>query len=489
MKVKTTKKSTFFLSNAAILFFIISGFCIVVYRDTRSYQNLAETHLENIVSLADVNIEKFIETEMNKPVTVSKTMANDEFLKSWIRTEPAAEKPAGTAPALSAYLKAYQQKYGYTTVFFVSAKTGSYYYQDGRYKTISSDDPHDIWYYNFVNSGHEYDLQIDTSQADHNHITLFINFRVEDKNGRLLGIIGVGQQVDFLENLLHSYEQEYGLSVYIINARGARNSFSGTTVNFINTEELQDKVGLPVTAAILDPAHNAHIQWFEVDHEKKCIITRYNESLGWYIIVTKDTATITNTFTGRIKTNILFVLLTLCSCLAITTVIFISYHRQITTQENIDDVTGLPNQRLFARTYPRFLLKHRKQQITLYMFDIDNFKTINDTYGHLFGNAVLKMTAAKLTALTTTAGITARWGGDEFIGLFAGDEKQTAAMLKELMEALLSEETDARCRITISAGITALHGHQTLEQLVDRADSALYCSKKNGKNQLSVCPS
>jgi hypothetical protein len=108
----------------------MTGFMAVIYKSTLTYQDLAERHLENIVSLADSDISKYIENTMDKPVMVSKTMANDVFLKTWLSQEPDNRQDPEFLNQLYSYLKAYQTKYQYSTVFCISQQTGNYYYQD-----------------------------------------------------------------------------------------------------------------------------------------------------------------------------------------------------------------------------------------------------------------------------------------------------------------------------------------------------------------------
>jgi diguanylate cyclase (GGDEF)-like protein len=486
MKKTFIHKHLFLFSNLAIIFFIVSGFICVVYRDTKTYQNLAKKDLKNIVSLADLNIEKFIETTMSKPVTVSKTMANDAFLKSWMLSEDNYKIGDSYFTRLYDYLKAYQQKYGYSTVFCISAKTGRYYYQGGLNKTVSPYDPHDIWYYNFIKSGHEYDLEVDTSQADGDSITIFVNFRIEKADGTLLGIIGVGLQVDFLENLIRFYEKDYDLSVYIINSSGVKTSFTGKTNNFINQNDLEKLVGMSDTV-VLRKSEDAHIQWFTAGNELKCLITRYNATLCWYLIVEKDTATISNAFQERIRRNILFMLFSLTACIAVTTIIFIFYNQRIIEHENRDEITGLPNRKLFSRVCPSFIRKHKEYPQTLFMFDIDKFKDINDTYGHIFGNAILTMVGESLCKIIPDYGITARWGGDEFIGILALDTEEARELLNRLMAELKSRKDDSRYHVTISVGLVKINHKRTIEQISRLADASLYYSKKNGRNQITVC--
>jgi hypothetical protein len=117
------KKHILLISNLIIIFSLIAGFIGVVYKQTKSYQNLAEEYLANILSIAEVDITKQIENAMTKPVMVSKTMANDEFLKKWFGNEKENQNRDGYMNELYSYLNAYKEKYGYTTVFCVSEQT------------------------------------------------------------------------------------------------------------------------------------------------------------------------------------------------------------------------------------------------------------------------------------------------------------------------------------------------------------------------------
>ena len=82
------KKHMQVISSLIVIFSIVLGFTGVVYKDTRAYQDLAEQHFENILSLSNTDISNHIEDSITKPVMVSKTMANDVFLKNWLLEEP-----------------------------------------------------------------------------------------------------------------------------------------------------------------------------------------------------------------------------------------------------------------------------------------------------------------------------------------------------------------------------------------------------------------
>lgn len=473
------------ISNLIIIFAILVGFVGMVYKDTKSYQDLAEKHLESTVKLADIDISKHIENSMSKPVMVSKTMANDEFLKSWLIDEPQDGAGEEEREQLYAYLRAYQQKYDYNTVFCVSAKTGNYYYQDGFNKTISPDDEHDVWYYNFVSSNNEYDLEVDTNQSSGDTITVFVNFRVEGKDG-LLGIIGVGLQVSFIEDTIREYENDYDLSVYIINEGGAKTSFTGDTDIFIDRAELAQRTGVNDEIE-LGRSTDANMQWFTSGAERKCLITKYDDTLGWYLILEKQTDSINSAFGRRLVSNMLFMALSLAACILVTTLVFHNYNQRMVTVENTDELTGLANRRLFVKQYPGFMRRHRQQPKTLFLFDVDHFKQINDNYGHVFGNAILAMVAGEVRSLVAENGIAARWGGDEFFGVLAMGPQQAQALFETLMQRLNSDEKDSRYRVTISVGLAEVNGKLSVEQLTKKADKALYCSKQQGRDQITHC--
>lgn len=479
------KKHILLLSNLVIIFFIVIGFAGIVYKDTAAYQDLAEKHMENVLSLADKNISSHIEDSMTKPVMVSKTMANDEFLKKWLMQEPENVKNDTYLKQLYSYLKAYQEKYDYTTVFCVSSQTGNYYYQNGLNKAISREDTHDIWYYNFTESEHEYDLEVDTNQTKNNYITVFVNFRVESDNGELLGVIGVGLQVDALEDTVYSYEKDYGLSVYIINELGSKTSFTGDTSIFIRENDLPKLTGITENIR-LNKSEAPLLQWYTSNGERKCLITKYNETLGWHFILEMNTSSMSSVFQDRVKSNVLFMLVALVACIMVSITVFINYNQRIIAIENTDELTGLPNRKQFSKLYLPFIQKCGNRRKTLVMFDIDRFKDINDTYGHIFGNEILAIVGEELRKAINGYGIAARWGGDEFLSILTVEPDRAKEIMECLMASLKNQEKGEAYSVTVSVGILEVDRKLSMEQMIKKVDEALYRSKENGRNQISI---
>ncbi|MEO6976683.1 MAG: GGDEF domain-containing protein [Gallionella sp.] len=125
--------------------------------------------------------------------------------------------------------------------------------------------------------------------------------------------------------------------------------------------------------------------------------------------------------------------------------------------------------------------------------DIDHFKKINDTYGHVFGDKVLRIIANTLKSMVKGQDCVARIGGEEFAILLPGTELNGARAVAENIRASIEngkirhgKSSETISRITVSIGMAAYTNGSTLTEWMDIADKALYISKKNGRNQVTV---
>jgi len=165
-------------------------------------------------------------------------------------------------------------------------------------------------------------------------------------------------------------------------------------------------------------------------------------------------------------------------------------------QTDHDALTGLANRRAFDRILDIEIerSKRAKTPLSLAIFDLDNFKHINDTYGHPKGDEVLARFAQQLQASTRRYDLAARFGGEEFALIMAGSGMVKA---QRLLERLLKEfkliefnapDSSETFTVTCSVGLTCYKGavDMTDKELVELADSALYEAKKAGKDQVKV---
>ncbi len=136
--------------------------------------------------------------------------------------------------------------------------------------------------------------------------------------------------------------------------------------------------------------------------------------------------------------------------------------------------------------------KRYKRDMSLVMLDIDNFKNINDTYGHLTGDTILKMLASTLQNSIRTIDIAARYGGEEFIVILPETNKDDAVVIAERIRKNISEISvkvgdGQMLSPTVSVGIAQyIVDGADGKELINSADTALYHSKRNGKNTVSI---
>jgi diguanylate cyclase (GGDEF)-like protein len=135
--------------------------------------------------------------------------------------------------------------------------------------------------------------------------------------------------------------------------------------------------------------------------------------------------------------------------------------------------------------------RHSKQ-FALIMMDIDNFKAFNDTYGHQLGDTVLRSVARAVKNTLRAEDVAARYGGEEFVVILPETDAQEAMMIAEKIRASVAAveipHESKKLHVTISLGVSTFpeHGGEK-EALIRLADEALYTSKRNGKNLVSLC--
>ena len=162
------------------------------------------------------------------------------------------------------------------------------------------------------------------------------------------------------------------------------------------------------------------------------------------------------------------------------------------TEAELDFLTGLVNRRRFERAVLEMINEYqtRGYPFSLILMDIDNFKKINDTYGHPVGDHVLKEIALILKTFLRANNISARVGGEEFAILVPGANAQegvtVAQRLKSAIENRVFSTPDGEIKITASFGVTGVRKDDTLETIFARADKALYRAKQEGKNKVAV---
>ncbi|TVQ96565.1 MAG: diguanylate cyclase [Desulfovibrionales bacterium] len=160
----------------------------------------------------------------------------------------------------------------------------------------------------------------------------------------------------------------------------------------------------------------------------------------------------------------------------------------------LDYLTGIANRRFIDITLDAKIkeLERYSWPFSIALCDIDDFKTVNDTYGHLAGDDVLVMVSRSLTGALRSFDFVGRWGGEEFLVILPGItmQEQLESICRRMVRIVASSRIDTRestsLSVTISCGATQALMCDTAETLMHRADKGLYASKRNGKNRVTI---
>jgi diguanylate cyclase len=167
----------------------------------------------------------------------------------------------------------------------------------------------------------------------------------------------------------------------------------------------------------------------------------------------------------------------------------------VRTESLTDPLTSLANRKFFDDMLLRAMAEARAkgEALSLMMTDVDHFKKFNDSYGHLTGDQVLRLVAISVKQNVKGQDIAARYGGEEFAvvlpntvlrsAITVADHIRRAVMTKELMKRSTGEHLG---RVTISVGVATLQPNDTVQSLIERADTCLYAAKRSGRNRV-IC--
>ena len=162
---------------------------------------------------------------------------------------------------------------------------------------------------------------------------------------------------------------------------------------------------------------------------------------------------------------------------------------EISWESHRDTLTELPNRASFEETYllMKSLAVRQKEPLCLGMLDLDHFKSVNDSYGHIVGDEVLKSFASIVNRSLRKSDFLARWGGEEFLVLFPnttlkGAKNALQKALDRFSKHVFTTKASQSFSVTFSAGIVRIDESYSMDEDIDRSDRVLYRAKSEGRN-------
>lgn len=480
--IKTNPRGRLLVALVVILAIAFVGSSVLNYRLTRNavHREILQTDLP----LTMDNIYSELSAELVRPILVASSMALDTFLKDWVMD---GEQDVAR---VQKYLLKISEKYDFFSAFFISSLTSNYYHFKGLHKQISPNDDHDVWYYRFIASGKEFDLDVDSDEAAGNILTIFINYRVVDSEGRLLGVTGVGVKVDSLATLVTSYLDTFKRKVYLADADGVIQVHENRTL--IDSVNIADMEGLGDFAdKILSRSVGYENSEYEIDGDRILLNVRYIEKMDWYLFVEHNETASLKTARMNFLRSMSIGLCATIFVILLTLATLDYYQRRVDELIDTDELTGLANRRKLEKQFVREVYHHSRDNrcFSLLLIDLDGFKEVNDVLGHVEGDSVLRTIAAEIKSVIRPTDTFARWGGDEFALLTASGIVDGMQMSERILASVVNigwtdngYDDDPRRRVTASCGIAEFREGEELDALLQRADKALYKGKERGGN-------
>jgi len=446
---------------------------------------------DNIVNtelpLTSDTVYSEIQKDLVRPILISSMMSRDTFMRDWV---VAGERDP---EQMTRYLNEVMTHYGAYTAFFVSNSSLTYYHAKGVLKQIKADEPRDTWYFRVRDMKDPYEINVDPDMANKDSLTFFINYKVYDYHNRFIGAAGVGLTVDAVIKLIDKYQQRYQRSVYFVDTfgrlvltgaeGGPEGARAGQTLHDLaSMKDLQERLPKP---------HSGSYE-YSAQGQGHFLNVRFIPELNWYLFVDKREDGALSEIRQSLYLNLLICLLVTLSVLFLLNRVISRYQRRIQAQATLDSLTDLPNRRGFDLLAAQAIHEARREPkpLSALLLDLDHFKALNDTYGHLAGDQVLAGFARDLESCLRHADIVCRWGGEEFIVLLKDTDGDTAQKIAEKIRQHVEQQSydynGQALRLTVSIGLTTLQADDTLHSLLSRADHAMYRAKQTGRNRTCV---
>ena len=437
---------------------------------------LTQTQLkEQSLPLSLDNIYTDIQKHIIEPHMVSSLMANDTFVKAWLK------KGENKPEQIHEYLAAIKKKYHFFSTFLVSAQSLNYYSHKGFLEKLSPIRSTNRWYFTFKKAHKESEINLDYNEKlASDALMMFINYKIFDKKHRLLGVTGVAYKIDYINAMLKHFKSRYHLDVTLFDKKGE-------IALGLKSQEKTIKHHLKALTG-----KEKSVISYQERGKQYMLTSKYIPELGLFISVNAELAYFTHSVLSSFYLSFVIALAITLIILWLMSVVINKYHKELEHMARYDDLTELLNRRSFMeKIEPHISLYRRyKRPFSLLFLDIDDFKNINDAMGHQTGDQILIRIAKRLKEALRASDMIVRWGGEEFVVALLDTSKHEAEQTAQKLSQMIAQDRFIEHLIhqplTMSIGVAEIEEEDSLDRLISRADTAMYQAKKEGKNRITV---
>ncbi|PLY10316.1 MAG: GGDEF domain-containing protein [Arcobacter sp.] len=445
----------------------------------KSLNETQEELKERSLPLSIDNIYTEVQRNLIEPTLVSSMMANDTFLKDWIIHDESKTNK------IARYLESIKNRHNVFSTFLVSQKTGNYYTSKGLLEKIKEENPNNEWYFKFRDIQDNYEINLDFNKYLGDSLIMFINYKIFDDNFHYLGATGIGIKISYIDDMLKHFRLKYNFNVFFTDKDG----------NIVLSEQENNDIGKArnIKDLNLDKAsliENSKVIEYKKNGKAYILNTKYIKELKLYLFVEAELDKFTKELEKTFYTNLLISLLITAIIIMIILYTIRTYNKKLENLASYDSLTHLPNRRNFNEYFEKSLKLFKRDNIprSVIFFDIDNFKMINDNYGHLVGDNVLKRIAVILNLQIRDCDTISRWGGEEFLILLNDSNVEQSFQVAQKIRASFEDDLElsnlVKGSVTASFGVATFRKDDTIEKVISRADHALYAAKNSGKNKV-----
>lgn len=426
-----------------------------------------------------------ISEQILKPLYISQTMANDQLLLDLIDSEQVA------IDELERYLKRIETQLGLQT-FIALEKPRFQINSDGRRFAI---DEEVAWYFQIKDQPGDQFAMVGKTGDPH----LYVDLRLRNNEGEFIGFIGIGIRLTDFIALFEQYKSHFGYDFVFTSQNGEIMLSSDNTLmsrvdpqtqgvetnindlNWFNTYKNHILDGNEVIGSAV----------IAIDGEDVLVSNLRLKEYNWNLYVLSPLTTHQSEIQFLFIRNVVILFGVLLLVLSLIRVVMHYYNQALVRSSETDHLSGLPNRQYAAWAYEQICEDY--EHIAIILTDIDFFKKINDTHGHNAGDEVIKLVSDKLSSGMRDQDVVARWGGEEFIIILPGADIFMARLIAERIRSAISAEPllidEKSLAVSVSLGVAQRLENQTLSELIENADKALYQAKNNGRNRVEVFPS